>query len=242
MQYSPSVTPRDVHVFYRDTGSLDEAAIAAAVSVLSADERRQFARFRFPRDARDYAAAHALLRTALSRNTDRRPDSWQFDKTSRGKPLLIDDAGNGASFSLSHTHGMVACAVTADVEIGVDVESIAREVNVLDLAARFFSPAEAQMLARLDPTSRRGRFFDLWTLKEAVLKAIGIGLSESLAAWTFSIDATGGVALEPTADVERDAWKFGLFIPDPRYRLAVAVRQVTARPVQLILHSVGPSA
>jgi 4'-phosphopantetheinyl transferase len=240
VRYSPSVAALDVHVFYRDTASLDEAAIATAVSALSAEERAQFARFHFPHDARDYAAAHALLRTVLSRKSDRRPESWRFDKAPHGKPFLLDEGGGSPSFSLSHTRGMVACAVTSGIDVGVDVESVDREVNVLDIAARFFSVSEAQMLARLDPTSRRERFFDLWTLKEALAKATGVGLSESLAQGTFTIDAAGGVTLESSAVIDAHAWTFGLFVPDPRYRLAVAARHTREEPVQLMLHSVGP--
>src|SRR3954471_14571245 len=171
----PFLPPHDVHVFFRETGSLSETAIATAVSTLSPDEKAQFARFYFARDARDYAAAHALLRAVLSRNTDRRPESWRFEKTPQGKPYLPDDNGASTFFSLSHTHGMVACAVTSGGDVGIDVDSLERDVNVLDISARFFSRGEAQLLAELDPESRCRRFFDLWTLKEALVKAIGGG-------------------------------------------------------------------
>jgi 4'-phosphopantetheinyl transferase len=82
------VPPHDVHVWFHATGALDEAAIAAAASVLSDEERAQYRRFRFAHDARDYAAAHALLRATLSRYGDRAPERWRFDKTPNGKPFL----------------------------------------------------------------------------------------------------------------------------------------------------------
>jgi 4'-phosphopantetheinyl transferase len=235
------VATQDVHVWFRATDALTDQAIAAAVSTLSEEERAQYARFHFARDSRDYAAAHALLRTVLSRDSNRRPESWRFDKTAHGKPYLIGDGEGSRSFSLSHTHGMVACAVANGGDVGVDVECVDRDPNVLEIASRFFSPAEAQLLGRLDGESRRRRFFELWTLKEALVKAIGVGLSESLASWAFTIDPAGGVTLEPSAHVDADAWTFGLFLPDPRYRLAVAARHSSRQPAQLILHSVGPA-
>src|SRR6267378_1257157 len=97
----------DVHVWFRATDAFDAAAIAAAASVLSDEERAQFGRFHFARDARDYAAAHALLRRTLSHGRNQMPGAWRFEKTPAGKPRLIDESADGRSFSLSHTRGMV---------------------------------------------------------------------------------------------------------------------------------------
>ena len=232
------MSPDDVHIWFRSTESLDEAAIAAAVSVLADEELARFRRFHFARDARDYAAAHALLRAALSRDGDRAPESWRFDKDAHDKPFLLDQGAVRTSFSLSHTRGMVACAVTrgADVDVGVDVECIDREVDAAEIAARFFAPVEARLLAQLDADARRDRFFDLWTLKEAFVKALGVGLSMSLASLVFAVDAAGGVTLE-TPDIDTTAWQFALFAPGPRHRLAVAVRRDTSHPLQLIFRS-----
>ena len=234
-----SVLPHDVHIWFQATEALDDAAIAAAASVLSDDERARYVRFHFARDARDYAAAHALLRTTLSRYTDRAPARWRFDKTEHGKPFLIDHDALHASFSLSHTRGMVACAVTSDVDVGVDVECVDREVNAAAIAERFFAPAETRLLRQLGPDAQRDRFFDLWTLKEALLKALGAGLTMPLASLVFSVDAAGGVALEAPADIDTQLWQFGLFAPDPTHRLAVAARLLPARPAQLIFRSIA---
>ncbi len=233
--------PQDVDVWFRATDALDKEAITAAVSLLSEEERAQYARFHFARDARDYAAAHALLRTVLSRDGDRGPGDWRFDKTPHGKPYLIDPGEFRGSFSLSHTHGMVACAVTEEGDIGVDVERVDRELNLEDIAGRFFAPAEARLLAQLDPDARRSRFFEFWTLKEALVKALGVGIATSLASFAFTVDVDGegGVALDaPEAIAARD-WQFGLFTPSPRHRLAVAVRRPPSRRTRLILRSLA---
>jgi 4'-phosphopantetheinyl transferase len=232
------VPPHDVHVWFRATGALDEAAIAAATSVLSDEERAQYRRFRFAHDARDYAAAHALLRATLSRYGDRAPERWRFDKTPNGKPFLVDQGDDRAWFSLSHTAGMVACAVSADGDVGVDVECVDRHVEMSDIAARFFAPAEAAHLGQLDAAARRDRFFDLWTLKEALVKALGTGMAQSLAALAFTIGTGGHIRLD-APHLETTAWQFGLFAPGPRHRLAVAVRRDTARPAQLIFRPSG---
>jgi 4'-phosphopantetheinyl transferase len=232
------VPPHDVHVWFHATAALDEAAIAAAASVLSDEERAQYHRFRFAHDARDYAAAHALLRATLSRYGDRAPESWRFDKTANGKPFLVDQGARCASFSLSHTNGMVACAVTADVDVGIDVECVDRDVDMPAIAARFFAPTEAAHLGQLDAAAQRDRFFDLWTLKEALVKALGTGMAGSLAALAFTIGADGDIRLD-ARHLETNAWQFGLFAPGPRHRLAVAVRRDTAHPAQLLFRPSG---
>jgi len=233
------VPPHDVHIWFRATGSLDEAAIAAAASVLSDDELAQYRRFHFARDARDYAAAHALLRHTLSRDGDRAPEQWRFDRTTNGKPFLIDAGDAPASFSLSHTHGMVACAVSNGADVGVDVECIDRHVNTADIAARYFAPDEAAHLVQLDAEARRNRFFDLWTLKEALVKALGVGMAMSISSLAFTVHPGGLVGLEAPADVAPDTWQFGLFAPSPRHRLAVASRVPRSGSAQLIIRSLA---
>ena len=231
------VPPHDVHVWYQATDALDDAAIAAAVSALSDDERERYGRFHFARDARDYALAHALLRLTLSRYDDRAPDRWRFDKDAGGKPALVDPGAFRGSFSLSHAHGMVTCAVMTEGDVGVDVERTDRDVNVGGIAARFFAPAETAHLERLDGEARRSRFFDLWTLKEALVKALGTGLATSLASLAFTVDAGGRISLDAPSDVAALDWQFGLFSPGPRHRLAVAARRTEPGPVQLIFRS-----
>ena len=231
------MTTHDVHIRFRPTESLDAAAIDAAASVLSDDERARYGRFHFPRDARDYAAAHALLRHTLSGLGNRAPDRWRFDASANGKPFLVDQGAFHAEFSLSHTHGMVACAVTTGADVGIDVECVDRDVDAADIAARFFAPAEAAHLAQLGDEARRDRFFDLWTLKEALVKALGAGMAMSLGSLAFTVGPGGSVSLDASADVDPGAWQFGLFAPGPRHRLAVAVRRSPVHAARLDVRS-----
>ena len=231
------VRPHDVHIRYRATESLDTAAIAAAASQLAPDEHEQYERFHDPHDARDYACAHALLRTTLSLESDREAAAWRFGKTPAGKPFLLEAAdAAGISFSLSHARGMVACAVTDAPAVGIDVESVDRDVDANRIAGRFFAPVEAAHLDQLDGDARRDRFFDLWTLKEALVKALGVGMAAALDRLAFTVGPDGRVRLD-APDVETGVWLFGLFAPGPRHRLAVAVRRSGTVPAHLIFRS-----
>lgn len=239
----------DVLVLFRDTRALAPAEIAAAVETLSDEERVRFDHFHFAEDARDYAAAHALLRVTLSKDTERSPRSWQFERMAAGKPVLAGDDASLASFSLTHTRGMVACAVAtrADVDVGVDIERIDHEVDVARIASRFFAAAEIGGLSRVDESLRRHRFFDIWTLKEALVKALGGSLLRSLDGLAFDVerlDADNTIVLSAPPDILSGPWQFALFSPAPEFRGALAVRRrreeaplaVTIRSHNLLSH------
>jgi 4'-phosphopantetheinyl transferase len=239
--------PADVHVVFRDTSALGDSEIAAAVGMLPDEERAQCERFHFREDARDYAAAHALLRVMLSHGTERPPGSWRFDRTAAGKPFLAGADASYASFSLTHTRGMVACALAADADVGVDIERIDRDVDVARIASRFFAAAEISGLSRVGEPLRRHRFFDVWTLKEALVKALGGSLLRSLDGLAFDVerlDADGTIMFSAPPDVLSGPWQFALFSPAPEFRGALAVRRrregaplaVTIRSHNLLSH------
>jgi len=208
-------------VRYQFTADASEDDIQAALAILSEEERARAARFRFPRDRRDYALAHALLRTMLSVHGNRRPHEWTFRVDAHGKPHVAE--GAPIAFSLSHTDGLVACGVAATGTIGVDVERVGRVADWRAIAMRNFSAAEQRALAAAPDDNQPTAFIEIWTLKEAFAKALGLGLSQPLDATTFSVDAGGVVRFGAPAGIEVDAWRFSLHAPAPAYRLAVAM-------------------
>jgi 4'-phosphopantetheinyl transferase len=224
----------DLNVSYCLTGTLDEGAISAAVDQLSLEERARHARFRFARDRRDFAVAHALLRRALSAQFQLPPGDWTFVPASNGKPRLEADlaARTHLSFSLAHTDGLVACVVTRDADVGIDVEAIDRSTDALEVAQRHFSPFEIADVEQCRADSRQPRFIEIWTLKEAYVKAIGDGLSCPLDSFGFVFDGPASLRFRSTDAADSASWCFALFAPSDRHRLAVAVRDPSgsARP------------
>ena len=233
--------PHDVHVWFQATGALGEAAIADAVSVLSDEERARCHRFRFADDGRDYAAAHALLRATLSRHGDRAPDQWRFDKAPTGKPFLIDQGRCRTSFSLSHTSGMVACAVTTDADVGIDVECVDRDVAVADVAARFFAPGETARLMIKSPwekatalltTEREGvRTYEKFALT-STQQTVSVKVREEdipnvFVSVVLVKGRSGAFTAEDASDPGKPAFRIGyaeLKVEDGTRRLAVAVK------------------
>lgn len=184
---------------------------AALADLLDDAERARAARFAFEEDRQAYVAAHGLLRLELSRRVGRAPQDWRFAATKLGKPYLLDGPRD-FRFSLSHTRGMAAVAVAESVEIGVDVEPSDRRAESMKLAQRFFAPEEVALLAAVEGEARRDLFFAIWTLKEAVVKAMGQGLSRALDSFSVTPDPPRVTMLDGSA-VEWSAahWRSGSF-------------------------------
>jgi len=209
----------------------DDARATRALALLDADERARLSRLRDGADARRYLFAHALARTMLTRYAPEvPPEGWRFRLGAHGRPEIADAPG-ALRFNLSHTAGLVACAVAhgRDVDVGVDVEHLYPrgwgDEACLEIAAAHFAPAEAAALAAAPADARRALFFELWTLKEAYAKARGFGLALPLASFSFE-PRTPEVRLRcaPDVDEDPDGWRFERLRPTPRHALAVAAR------------------
>ncbi len=214
----------DVNIWLEDTESLDPEALALAGQVLSEEERIRRDRFRSHEDQRDYAAAHSLLRRSLSRHfPGREPSSWRFEKNASGKPYLAggDSEAPGVDFSLSHTRGLAACAISS-ARVGIDAERLRQNIDYEGIAQSSFSHQEIEALEQLPTGARRARVLELWTLKEAFLKATGRGLSAGLDSVWFEILPSGAIRFHAPCEADESSWKFALFKPHPEVWMAVA--------------------
>ncbi len=193
-------------------------------AVLSVEEKEKAARFRFDRDRRRFSAAHAALRVILAGYLNLKPQEVQFTNNSYGKPYL---AGSSTLFfNLSHSHELALLAVALRREVGVDVEYIRQELVEPAVIRRYFAPAEVAALAALPAGVEVGAFFNIWTRKEAFIKARGMGLSLPLDQFDVSVYPNNGeVVLKTYAEPEQaDLWSIQAFHPAPEYAAAVAAQ------------------
>jgi 4'-phosphopantetheinyl transferase len=202
------------------------------VGLLDAAERERAKRFLFERDRRPYQVAHGLKRLMLSMYTGGavRPEAWAFELDVHGKPRVTQEAG--PRFNLSHSDGMVACAVSERTEVGVDVENLDQHA-ALELSATYFAASEQRWLRSLPTAAQRLGFFRLWTLKEAYIKATGMGLAQPLDAFAFGLDPLS-LTFFDRALGDPSAWRFRQYDVGERHLLAVAWRQgATEMPIAL---------
>lgn len=220
-----------------DEASTDESSVDERL--LSPEEVARRNRFVFPKDRALFQRSHVFLRRVLSQYADVAPEEWRFEANSYGRPRI--GGGNAPfgplEFSLSHTAGMIAVAVSAFAEIGIDVERSDRADVGPEIASRYFAPAEIDELEGMSPERKRERFFELWTLKEAYVKARGMGLTLPLDRFRFRQDAAGEVAIEfdERFGDEPGGWRF-FSLRRGNHRVAVAARSPAAeRPALTVL-------
>jgi len=157
---------------------VDDAVRGRLITTLSPDERTRAAQFRGARLRDRFVAAHAALRAVLARHVGRDPRDLTFVEESRGKLRL---AGDEVRFNLSRSSDLAVVAVTRDHDVGVDLERVRLDIPALSVADGFFAPEERRRLRDVAGGPRARAFFDLWTRKEAYLKAVGAGITDGLA-------------------------------------------------------------
>lgn len=212
----------DIHLWFVDTASLGDAVATHLNRLLSDDEQARAARFVHAADRRDYTIAHALLRLALSRYSPTDPSAWRFEIEPLGKPKLAPEhAQSSLVFNISHTRGYVACAIARAGDVGVDIESVNEQIEVREIARLNFSPVEVAQLGRCTDRDIHHRFVEFWTLKEALVKATGKGITAGLDQWGFHFADDGHLQLEAVG-VTTDTWSFSLYEPAQHTRMAVA--------------------
>jgi 4'-phosphopantetheinyl transferase len=195
---------------------------ARSVLTLPAGERERFHRYRHALSANQFIAGRLLIRRWLQAVTGTPAADWQLVEGPRGRPA-IDSPASPWSFNLAHSGGIVACALSLVPDIGVDVEHLDRRPMARDLIRRFCSAAEIADIERQSGEGRTRRFLTYWTLKEAYLKARGLGITVQLADLEFSLDGRHPtVAFRSSLEGTDPAWAFALFQPTPRCLLSVA--------------------
>jgi len=226
------------------TTGLTDADTVGHARLLDAQETKTWQRFWVPEDRRDYAAAHALLRCTLSAVAPSRPpETWCFARTALGKPYLSgpDIGVPPLRFNLSHTRGLVACAVSRDGEVGVDAECRSH-INDLDRLMTGVCSADEYAQVRTAPAPEQlAGFLDLWSLKEAYVKACGTGIDTTLAHISFDLRSPSLIRASLPAGATK-GWCFALFRPMVGSRIAIAMAPDRGSKVRLDAAHVGSSA
>lgn len=203
------------------SGFLDE--LPSLRQILSPCEVTRADQFIQPKHGERYTVAHAALRLILSRYLNCSPNSLEFIEGPYGKPALKQ--ASYLQFNLTHSHELALLAVTQDQAIGIDVEYNQRKAHLLDIAKRFFAKEEYQQLLDLPPSQQQAGFFRCWTLKEALIKAIGLGFSYPLDdfAVDFSSVESANLLRMKSLDGFSSHWHLHLLQIDELYTAALAV-------------------
>lgn len=206
-------------------------------AVLCPEEAAKAERFHRDADQASSIVARGALRILLSGYTGLSADELRFQYQETGKPFLVSPVSNRLpeersrqgcppreiAFNISHSGGWVVLAIGRNRNIGVDVETIRRELDVMAIASRYFTLEETALIDQAD--DQHAVFFNLWSRKEAYVKAIGSGLFRELS--SFSVPIIGNELPEVG---EKDGWIFHRLEAGSKYTAAV----VTDKPINAL--------
>lgn len=204
---APRLEDSEIHIWCVD---LDDGATTeeSNMALLSSDERVRANRLRFPALRRRFVAGRAAQRRILADYLDADPGGLRFRYGPFGKPCLESAWAKGIAFNATHSGSAMLVAIGRCKEIGVDLEKIRSEPTFVGLVARYFSDREQRILESLPRQRLAAAFFSIWTQKEALMKAMGSGLSMPL--HSFDVMPSPGVVGQLTTrpdPFEADRWR-----------------------------------
>jgi len=188
-------TKNEVHLWHLDANATSSnVAIRQYLPLLSNAERSRYQRFNFEQDKHRYLISRGTLRTILSMYLPAySPQMWQFDQTTNGKPFVAStqtcQLNKTLHFNVSHTKWRTILVFSSSEQVGVDIEWLVRQTKFKTIIKRFFSDEEVNEIEGLkSESSQRRRFFEMWTLKEAMIKAKGERIAQALRTTEVSME------------------------------------------------------
>jgi 4'-phosphopantetheinyl transferase len=183
-----------------------------AFAVLSDDERAKAARFLRHEDALRHAGTRVVLRQLLAERTGVKADELRFEPDAAGRPRIAskrsspsDEPDVWPDFNVSHSGQHALIAIAARGRVGVDIEAARKDINWQALTRMVFAPRDAAHVSALPAPQRADAFYAVWTAKEALLKALGVGIGDGMT-W-FSVLGDG--QREPSVALSDEAARNG---------------------------------
>lgn len=167
-------------------GALTDVLRKEYEDILSREERDSYKKI-IIQDKKDlFISTKALLRKLLYWYTGVPASEWLFEKNLFGRPCIREPSQyRGIRFNISHTKGLMACSISTFYEVGIDIENIFHDRDFVGISRIFFSEQEVDSINSASSHEIGRTFYMYWTLKEAYLKARGVGLSLPLSSFWF---------------------------------------------------------
>ena len=204
-------------------------------SWLGVNDRARLEGMGHPRRRAEFLLGRRLLRHALQSRFGSASHAWQLHTAEKGRPHLhsADPQQALPSINLSHCRSLIACAIGSPTQLGLDVECLGRTADFDALSARVLHPLEREAIRAGGIETKESDFLRYWTLKEALAKAIGVGITLPMRQYGFVDDTLA--AAPPTFDP--DGWGFQRPLYRPEVRIALAWKTPTRALPEIVLRA-----
>jgi 4'-phosphopantetheinyl transferase len=231
------ISRNDIHLWIASVESFN-GYLKYFLEILTFDELERANRFLTENAFKQFTITHGLLRTILSNYLQTEPEKIEFVYNQFGKPSLVTKSESGfLCFNMSHTSGRVMYAFAQDREIGIDIELVRPIFGINHIIKRFMSLKEKSQYLSLSEDQKTKAFFKWWTCKEAYCKAVGVGLSDSLMAFSTSLLMNQQLLPEVILTIENNSnirsYKF-VSISAPDYVATIVTKGDIGKIIHLI--------
>ncbi len=186
------------------------------------DYKERILRYHFWEDRQRSLLGRLLCTYAIIKNFGYSSNEIKFTENAYGKPFVSGD--NSIYFNVSHSGDWVVCVINTSVA-GIDVQEIKPMKN--SISERFFTKEENDYLLSLKENNQLHGFYDIWSLKEAYIKALGVGLSMPLNEFTI-VKSMNDIKVKGTRDTE---FYFRQYNMGEEYKLSVCSKENNFCPV-----------
>jgi 4'-phosphopantetheinyl transferase len=221
----PALGPDDIHAWSASLPVSPET-YGLCRDLLAPNERERAERM-LAKPARElFVVGRGVLRALIGRYLSVPAAEVRFSYSAFGRPWVPADDGRPAlQFSISHSGTQIVLAFARTARVGIDIERVRADADCDGIAARFFAPGEQAVLSSLALADRIDAFFACWTRKEAVLKAVGLGIAGGLSRLevTCRPDDCARLLQSGLAEVDPAGWSLVDLASPPGYRSALAV-------------------
>ncbi len=232
-----SLPRNEIHLWHVNQAEFNGPELESnCLSWLTDSEIKRYHRYISDYHRKQFLLGRMLIRNSLSKYAEIEPQNWKFEQNRYGKPGIVSSQlAQPLFFNLSHSSERLVLAISAHAGIGVDIESSAKPRRVAKIADRYFSPSEIEELLALPEAGQLSRFYELWTLKEAYIKACGLGLAIPLRHFSYSFPSKYKVLINFAKEHNDDAslWQYWQIAVSGPFKMALAVKSEKA-PVDSI--------
>jgi 4'-phosphopantetheinyl transferase len=200
--------------------AMNDLTFKKLLTNVSSERQEKIKKFTRPDDAKRALLAEILIRSIIASKLKVSNKTIEFGTNKYGKPFL---KGNfDLHFNVSHSENWIVCVID-DKPVGIDIEKM-RPIK-LEIAAQFFSDEEYKMLMSKDLKDQQHFFFDLWTLKESYIKAVGDGLSIALKSFTINFLEKAEIGVKLDNNLRN--WTLKQYDLDPEYSMSMCALHKT---------------
>jgi len=232
----------EAHLWWVKCSELNDTALLKQYrDLLSVVELERQQRYALEKLRHRDLLSRALVRTSLSRYQEVNAKGWSFTAGEYGKPSISSPVSS-LRFNLTHAEDYIVLAVSRHHDIGIDIEYMQRKASHLKIAEAYFSNIERADLSVLPEKAQRARFYDYWTLKEAYLKACGLGVMAGLDHFGFQLNQDDSATIQFYDDESGNPadWFFWRTVLENDYRLSLAIRCGRDANIKVSLFNVIP--